>query len=137
HVLTTATLQRLGEVEPGSRFAVERYRPNIVIDSDAEPFAENGWSGSTMGFGAEVTASVLIPTMRCIMTTLAQGALPRDNAVLRTVARHNRIEIPGLGTWSCVGTYATVGTGGRVRVGDEVSLDRADAHSPEPEGAAQ
>ncbi|MGZ4689599.1 MAG: MOSC domain-containing protein [Acidimicrobiia bacterium] len=137
HVLTTATLQRLGEVAPGSQFAVERYRPNIVIDSDAEPFAENGWSGATMRFGAEVTASVLIPTMRCIMTTLAQGELPRDNAVLRTVSSHNRIEIPGLGTWSCVGAYATVGSAGRVVIGDEVSVDGTDAHSPEPEGAAQ
>ena len=33
HVLTTATLQHLGELAPGSRFAVERYRPNIVIET--------------------------------------------------------------------------------------------------------
>jgi hypothetical protein len=56
------------------------------------------------------------------MTTLPQGDLPRDNEVLRTVTRHNRIEIPGLGTWSCVGAYAAVTTPGRVQVGDEVSL---------------
>jgi uncharacterized protein YcbX len=125
HVLTTATLRRLGELEPASRFAVERYRPNIVIDSALEPFAENGWSGAGMRFGPELEASVLIPTMRCIMTTLAQGDLPRDNAVLRTVARHNRIEIPGLGTWSCVGAYATVTTPGPVQLGDEVVVDQA------------
>ena len=58
--------------------------------------------------------------MRCIMTTLAQGELPRDNGTLRTVTRHNRIEIPGLGTWSCVGVYAAVTSPGRVAVGDEV-----------------
>jgi uncharacterized protein YcbX len=68
---------------------------------------------------------VLLPTMRCIMTTLAQGDLPRDNRVLQTLTRHNRIEIPGLGTWSCVGAYAAVTSGGEVRTGDEVSLQRA------------
>jgi uncharacterized protein YcbX len=120
HVLTTATLERLGELEPASRFAVERYRPNIVIDATIAPFAENGWSGAGMRFGDELTASVLIPTMRCIMTTLAQGDLPRDNATLRTVARHNRVEIAGLGTWACVGAYATVTTPGQVQLGDEV-----------------
>ena len=125
HVLTTATLSRLGELEPTSRFAVERYRPNIVIDAAVEPFAENGWSGAGMRFGDALTASVLIPTMRCIMTTLAQGDLPRDNGVLRTVARHNRVEIPGLGIWSCVGAYATVTTPGRVQLGDEVVVDEA------------
>lgn len=120
HVLTTATLAHLGELEPSSRFAVERYRPNIVIDSTGEPFAENDWSGASLRFGSALAASVLIPTMRCIMTTLAQGELRRDNEVLRTVARHNRVEIPGLGTWSCVGTYAAVTTPGRLQLGDDV-----------------
>jgi hypothetical protein len=125
HVLTTATLQRLGALEPASRFAVERYRPNIVIDGAVEPFGENDWSGADLQLGAALTASVLIPTMRCIMTTLAQGDLPRDNEVLRTVTRHNRIEIAGLGTWSCVGAYAAVTAPGRVQLGDQVSVTAA------------
>ncbi len=122
HVVSAATLRRLGELEPASRFAVQRYRPNIVIDAPSEPFAENGWSGADLRFGDVLTATVLIPTMRCIMTTLAQGDLPRDTEVLRTVTRHNRIELPGLGTWSCVGAYAAVSAPGRVEVGDEVAV---------------
>ena len=125
HVLTTGTLRHLGELEPASRFAVERYRPNIVVDAGEDPFAENAWSGAGLQFGSTLTASVLLPTMRCIMTTLAQGELPRDNGVLRTVARHNRIEIPGLGTWACVGAYAAVTAPGPVQLGDEVVVDRA------------
>ena len=125
HVLTTATLRRLGELEPGSSFAVERYRPNIVVDGTADPFGENGWSGVGLQFGATLAASVLLPTMRCIMTTLAQGELPRDNDVLRAVTRHNRIEIPGLGTWSCVGAYAAVTAPGRVQLGDKVVVGAA------------
>ena len=122
HVLTTATLRHLGEVEPASRFAVERYRPNIVIESECAPFAENDWTGADVRFGGALGASVLLPTMRCIMTTLAQGDLPRDNQVLRTLTRHNRIEITGLGTWSCVGAYAAVTTPGAVHVGDDVTV---------------
>jgi uncharacterized protein YcbX len=122
HVLATETLARLGELEPRSRFAVERYRPNIVIDGAGAPFAENDWSGADLKFGDVLTASVLLPTMRCIMTTLPQGDLPKDNDVLRTLTRANRIEIPGLGTWSCVGAYAAVTAAGRVKLGDEVSI---------------
>ena len=33
HVVTEATLRRLGELAPDSEFAVERYRPNLVLDS--------------------------------------------------------------------------------------------------------
>jgi len=124
HVVTSATLARLGELAPASRFAVERYRPNVVIDTAGDAFAENGWSGAGLRIGT-LDASVLLPTMRCIMTTLAQGDLPRDNDVLRTVTRHNRIEIPGLGTWSCVGAYAAVTAAGGARLGDDVALTRA------------
>jgi uncharacterized protein YcbX len=124
HVVTTATIDHLGALAPRSRFAVERYRPNIVIEGAGDPFAENGWSGAALHIGDALTATVLLPTMRCIMTTLAQGDLPRDNEVLRTLTRHNRVEIPGLGTWSCVGAYAAVSVPGRVQVGDEVALAR-------------
>ncbi len=123
HVVTTSTLRHLGDMAPASRFAVERYRPNIVVDSTGVPFAENGWTGTSLSFGAGLTALVLLPTMRCIMTTLPQGDLPRDNEILRTLTRHNRIEIPGLGTWSCVGAYAAVTAPGSVRLGDEVVID--------------
>ena len=124
HVVNAGTLRHLNEVRPTSRFEVRRYRPNIVIASSDPPFAENAWSGATVRFGTTLQATVLLPTMRCIMTTLAQGDLPRDNEVLRTVSRLNRLEIPGLGTWSCVGAYAAVTEPGTVRVGDEVVIDR-------------
>ena len=127
HVLTAATLRRLRELSPESRFEVARYRPNAVLDGEGGGFGENDWSGMTLTLGAEVTASLLIPTMRCIMTTLPQGDLPKDNEVLRTVSRHNRIDIPGLGKWSCVGAYASVATPGRVATGNEWHAGSASA----------
>ena len=55
------------------------------------------------------------------MTTLAQQDLPDDRATLRTVAKHNRIDIPQLGgRWACAGVYADVVAPGRVAVGDAV-----------------
>jgi len=56
--------------------------------------------------------------MRCVMTTLAQGDLPADADTLRTIAGHNRVEIPELGTWACAGVYADVTTAGELAVGE-------------------
>lgn len=118
HVLTTATLDRLRELAPGATFDVRRYRPNVVLDGAGEGFVENDWPGSVLTLGgATVTAS--LATMRCVMTTLAQGDLPADADTLRTVAKHNRIEIPQVGgVWACAGVYADVTAAGDVSVGD-------------------
>lgn len=62
------------------------------------------------------------PAPRCVNTTLAQGDLPRDREILRTVARENRQEFAGLGQWACLGVYATVVEPGEVAVGDAVEL---------------
>ena len=51
---------------------------------------------------------------RCVMTTLAQGDLPRDPGILRTAAQHNQVN---------VGVYASVLQGGNVRRGDAVRLE--------------
>ncbi len=118
HVLTTATLDRLRELAPDTVFDVRRYRPNVLLDGAGEGFVENDWPGSVLTLGgATVTAS--LATMRCVMTTLAQGDLPVDADVLRTVAKHNRIEIPQVGgVWASAGVYADVTAAGDVSVGD-------------------
>jgi hypothetical protein len=60
---------------------------------------------------------------RCVMTTLPQADLPKDPGILRTAAQHNRLDIPGVGRYPCVGVYAGVASGGTVRRGDPVALD--------------
>jgi uncharacterized protein YcbX len=114
HLLTTATLARLSELEPQASFDPRRYRPNVLVELEGTGFVENDWVGGDVRLGDEVVASVSIPTMRCVMTTLAQDDLPADRATLRTIARHNRIAIPNLGTWACAGVYATVSTPGTI-----------------------
>lgn len=123
HLLTTATLERLHElaVQDGldPAFDVRRYRPNLLLEGAADGFAEDGWVGQDLAVGG-ASVSVNMLTMRCVMTTLAQGDLPDDRDTLRTVARHHRRDIPGLGTWACAGVYAGVREPGVVRVGDSI-----------------
>ena len=38
HLLTTSTLDRIAELSPYQRADLERYRPNIVIRTEAEGF---------------------------------------------------------------------------------------------------
>jgi uncharacterized protein len=121
HLLTTATLARLARAYPEGQFDPRRYRPNALIAADADAFVENEWTGGTMTLGT-VEVRIDLPTMRCVMTTLAQPGLPRDVGVLRTVARQNRVDIPGLGRWACAGSYGTVRTPGTLRVGDPVTF---------------
>ncbi len=116
HVLTTATIDRLGELYPQGRFEVRRYRPNIVVQpaSAEKDFLENAWVARTLVIGDEVHLNVTGPCSRCVMTTLPQGDLPRDPGILRTAAQHNQVN---------VGVYAAVIRGGTIRRGDPVRLE--------------
>ena len=115
HLLTTATLNRLRNFYPQGRFEAQRFRPNIVVKpmGGEEGFAEDSWIGHTLAIGDEVRLSITGPCGRCVMTTLAQGALPEDRGILRTAVQHNRAN---------VGVYAAVVRGGTIRRGDRVRL---------------
>jgi uncharacterized protein YcbX len=113
HLLTTATLDRLVELYPRGRYEVRRFRPNIVVlpASGETGFIENSWVGHTLAIGDEVRLNITGPCGRCVMTTLAQGDLPKDPGILRTAAQHNHVQ---------VGVYAAVVRGGTIRRGDSV-----------------
>lgn len=122
HLLTTATLDALTAAYPAGAFDVRRYRPNVLVATDETGYVENGWVGKTVGLGEDGAAmQVMLPTMRCIMTTLAQDGLPKDTALLRTIAAENRLEIGG-GMWACAGIYGGVAGTGTVKVGDAVTV---------------
>jgi uncharacterized protein YcbX len=121
HLVTTSTLRTLAELAPSSQFDSARFRPNIVIDTDDHGFPETAWAGRTLAVGeGRLTVSINVP--RCVMTTLAQGSLPADREVLRTITAHNAMDI-GLGTeLPCVGVYAEVDAPATIRVGDTVTF---------------
>ncbi|MGW2627537.1 MOSC domain-containing protein [Micromonospora taraxaci] len=123
HLVTTATVDRIaGHLPPGAG-TVERYRPNLVLDTDTDAFAENSWVGRELRVGPDLVLAVLAPTPRCAVPTLAHGPLRREAEALRVPARLNRVEpLPGMGPQPCVGAYARVVRSGRVADGDRVTV---------------
>ena len=122
HIVTTSTTRRLTELAPGTRFDAHRFRPNIILETDEDGFVETAWSGRTLNIG-DVELTVTFPVPRCVMTTLAQGDLPADPDVLRTITEHNSVDPGGFGaTYPCVGIYADVVTAGGITTGQPVTL---------------
>ncbi len=123
HLLTTATLDRIAELSPYQRAHLERYRPNILIRTDARGFTENDWLGQDLRVGDELALRVIARTPRCAVPTLAHGGLPRDTEALRVLARHNRVRpLPESDPEPCAGVYAEVLHPGRIRTGNPVRL---------------
>jgi len=115
HLLSTSSLAALQARTPGARIDVRRFRPNLLIEpaSAAPGFVELAWCGKILRAGT-ARIRVEIPCVRCVMTTLAQGELPREPAVLRTIVREAAQN---------VGVYASVAQPGVVAVGDPVSVE--------------
>jgi MOSC domain-containing protein len=117
HILTTATIDKLRELYPAGRFEPRRFRPNLIIcPNQGNGFLENDWIDQTLMIADKVSLKVTGPCTRCVMTTLAQGDLPRDTGILKTAAKHNQVN---------VGVYASVLTGGVIRRGDVVRIEGA------------
>jgi uncharacterized protein len=123
HVVTTSSTDALARAAPASRFDPHRFRPNVVVETPGDGFVETAWQGRTLASG-DTRLSVTFTVPRCVMTTLAQGDLPADREVLRTITRENAVDVLGNGTpYPCVGVYADVATVGRITVGDPVYVN--------------
>jgi MOSC domain-containing protein len=122
HLVTTGTTRELARHAPRSRFDADRFRPNIVVDTDDDGFVEGAWQGQTLLIGP-VRLQVSITVPRCVMTTLPQRDLPADRDVLRTIAATNSVDVLQTGTpYPCVGVYADVLAEGEIHQGDPVRL---------------
>lgn len=123
---SAASLRRLddwvteGALERGEEgrhpLAVERFRPNLVVDGDLEPFEEDHWRRVQVG---AVTFRVVKQVDRCVLTTIDPSTLQRGPEPIRTLARHRRRDGR---TWFAMQLVPEVR--GEVRVGDEVRPDR-------------
>jgi hypothetical protein len=128
HLLTTASLAALSQMNPRAVFEVRRFRPNFLIEParGAGGFVELGWCGKRLRAG-QMTVSCAIPTPRCGMTTHPQPGLAKDPSVLRTIVRQ---------AGQNIGIYAEVVSPGRVCVGDEVeSLEGVKEPAAGPPGS--
>jgi len=115
HLVTTATLAALAERRPDLDWDARRFRPNLVVANEGEPFAEQGWVGGRLGVG-EVVLEVRQATVRCAMPLRAQPRLERQPQIYSALNELN----PAMPYH--LGIYADVSSAGAVAVGDEVVL---------------
>ena len=121
-VITTSTLDRLQELSPDSRCDARRVRMNATIATKEIGFVENGWIGRQLAVGDAVRLRVAMPDPRCVMTTLAQGDLPKDTHILRALVQHNKIQVDPAAKLPCAGVYAVAEVSGTIQVGDPVTV---------------
>lgn len=133
HVLTTSSLAALRSAHPEGQIDVRRFRPNLVLEvPDDRGFVENEWARARLHIGAGANGEHddsgglvlegIMPTMRCVMTTLAQPGLARDPVVLQATNRANRLSVMGMGDYACLGVFCRVASPGAVRPGDPVRV---------------
>lgn len=114
HILTTASLAHMKQLHPQSDWHLERFRPNLVIDTlpDIEGLAEQDWVGRTLQVG-KLSVECQEPAPRCGAITRQQGELAADTTMLRSIVRQADQNL---------GVYGNVLDAGLISVGDEVLL---------------
>lgn len=88
-------------------YDVRRFRPNLVIESDA---TEDEWIGAELTAGG-LRLRVDRPDTRCVIVNVDPDTGERDPRVLKAVA-------------PCIGAYGSAVVPGAVAVGDPVILQR-------------
>jgi uncharacterized protein YcbX len=106
-LITTRTVAELG-AEAGLRLDPRRFRPNLLVESDAR---EHEWVGATLRVGG-MTMRVDQRDSRCVIVNVDPETSQRDPRVLKTVAKASD---------NCAGVYGSVVEPGRVAVGDAVT----------------
>jgi len=114
HILTTASLEYMKQHNPESDWQVERFRPNLVIDTPpgVERLAEQDWIGKTLKIG-EIVIECGDPAPRCGAVTRQQNGFGADTSILRSIVREADQNL---------GIYCNILNAGPIHVGDDVCL---------------
>ena len=120
HLVTTATLEGCAAARPDLDWDVRRFRPNLLLAVDGDPFVEQDWVGRHLRLGTEVVVEVLMPTVRCAMPLRAQPATETDPALPRAPEHYEALRALNVASPNHLGIYANVVAGGTVSVGDAV-----------------
>ncbi len=129
HLMTTSSLKTISQFYPKGKFDLKRFRPNLLIDTgDKTGFVENEWLGKTLHIGKNLQIKIIEPCPRCVVTTLQQGELEKDNEILKTIVRHNQVEsythYPGTLFKGVLGVYGIIEQSGVINIGDELVVVR-------------
>lgn len=111
-LITLEPTRRLIEEELDRPVDLERFRTNIHLDVDVEPFAEIGWEGKKIRIG-DAELDLLHPCLRCSIVTREPGTGDTWGGLLKHLVRQHD---------STFGINARPLARSRVRVGDPVEL---------------
>jgi uncharacterized protein YcbX len=111
-ILVTTEASRVAlEAELGEPVDVRRFRPNLHLELDAEPWEELAWEGAELAVGDAVRLRLLHPCVRCAIPTRDPDTQRKWPQLLRHLdARHHRL----------FGINARVVGGGPVALQDQV-----------------
>lgn len=111
HVTVEASRRRL-EQELGMPLDVRRFRPNIHVELDAEPFEEARWEGRRLRIG-DAELQIVSAADRCVITIHDPDTLEQAPDVLRRINEHHD---------TYFGVWADAVADARISVGDAVEL---------------
>jgi uncharacterized protein len=126
NMVSNTSLAAARSLYPTGAWEVPRFRPNILVQTEAaivdSSLDEEGRPGfvddELVGFVVrigEVEATVMKRSDRCVMITRPFGSYPRDRAIMRTLTRFHGNEL---------GIDAMVKGSGRISNGDPIVLVR-------------
>ena len=122
HVVTTATLEGCAAARPDLDWDVRRFRPNVVVEAEGDPFVEQSWAGRPVRIGDVALADVMA-TVRCAMPLRAQPSLDQQPGLDRQPGLFHAISELNTEIPNHLGIYAGVAAPGTIRVGDPVTVD--------------
>ena len=112
-VTTEATRAALAD-ELGTPIDLRRFRTNVHLELDAEPWAEHGWEGGTLRLSGGVVLRLLHPCVRCAIPTRDPVTTAKWPELLRHLdARHETL----------FGINARVVQSGRIAVGETATTE--------------
>ena len=132
-VASASSMQDLHPRLPdGEQVIMEKFRPNIVVDGDGTPWAEDYWAELTVPrLGGRIILTSNCARCRSINVDLEKGTMGEGESgkLLKKLMKDRRID-PGHKWTPIFGRYGFPTVGGEIRVGDEVILSkRNDEHT--------
>ena len=113
-LVTTEATRAALEAELGTPIDLRRFRTNVHLELDAEPWAEHDWEGATLRLGNRVVLRLLHPCVRCAIPTRDPVTTEKWPGLLRHLdARHGTL----------FGINARVVQSGRIAVGEAATTE--------------
>ncbi len=112
HVTVAATLAALGE-ELGTEVDARRFRPNLLLELDAEPWAEAAWAGAEIELDGGVRLRVDGACERCAIPTRDPDTREKWPGLLKHLTAEHGQDF---------GLLARVVVPGRVHAGEQVRI---------------